>query len=218
MSSLVYAELKVADCDADFRVNDIPVWRLQHRKASFQAIPVHEFLVDGSNTLRITLAGASPPQQAQASLVVTRYPEGARIGDKGGQVMGRVDLRTPDPAGQPVLSAESSFSTSWPVRWSWQDLAAVDWAAPAARAAVLQFLQEFSRRLQASDAPWLAGALRPGWTSIARPTTWTRRWSSRKWTPASRAVGPTRVFAVAPFAPDDLALRPSRTAGWSSAC
>ncbi|MDB5857463.1 MAG: hypothetical protein JWQ76_1152 [Ramlibacter sp.] len=208
MSSLVYAEMRVAGCDADFRVNDIPVWRLQHREATFQAIPVHEFLVDGSNRLRITLVGNGTAPEAQASLAVTGYPEGARLGEKGGQPLGRVDLQTPDAAGQPVQSAESSFSSALPIRWSWQDLAAVDWASPAASAAVLQFLQEFSRRLQAGDAPWLAGALRPRMSEYCQaynmdPALELAEMDARI---ARRRADPS--FAVTPFAAGDLALRP----------
>lgn len=208
MNSLVYAELRVADCDAEFRVNDIPVWRLRHREAAFQSLPLHEFLVDGGNTLRIALEGAAPQAAARASIVLARYAQGARIGDGSGQPIGRLDLQSPGANGQPVPWVEGSFALGWPLRWSWQDLAPVDWSAPVAQAAVANFLQEFGRRLQAGDAPWLAGALRPRMQDYSQaynadPALELSELDARI---ARRRADAS--FAVHPFAASDLLLRP----------
>jgi hypothetical protein len=203
----IFAEMRVTECDADFWINDIPVWRMLHREAVFQGIPVHEFLVDGTNTLRVTLVGAQPTA-AQAAMTVSQYPAGARLGQGAGRLLGAVDLRTPGANNQPVIVAESSFSASLPLRWSWQDLPVVDWAAPNARAAVEQFLQEFARRLQASDRDWLVHVFEPRMADYCRAYGLDLQAELAEMDMRIARRRADSAFVVRPVTVADLALRP----------
>lgn len=174
MNNFIHAEIEVDGCDVQCRVNDIPVWSVLHRRSSFHAMPIHEFLVQGVNSIRLVRldqpvaqlpqdddAGeASPPATAQVR--VAAYPPDAPLGQGGGQQLALLSYGSRDAAGNSLRVADLQFDLPrWPFVWSWASLPAQDWYTPQMRRRVFDWLQEFAGRFRRADHAWLAAVLRP---------------------------------------------------------
>ena len=219
MTQIIHAELAVTDCDARFLVNDIPVGALRHRRSVYSAVPIHEYLVKGLNTLKIIRSDTPPPKEegaqdadaaaASARLTIAAYAPGTTPGNDPGAVAAVLDYKAVDAAGKPVTQAESSVNLpQLPFAWSWQALPVVDWVNPRAVSVVYTFLKEFSARFQSGDANWIMAALLPKMTDYCNAYSMDLRSeiAELQGRMARRTADPT--FAMTPFAEADLALRP----------
>jgi hypothetical protein len=128
MSTLIHAEFEVAQCDALFLVNDIPVGQLQHRRSARGVLPIHEFLQAGRNTLAIVRldavadgapggasgdsgAPADAPPAASAFLAITAWQAGQMPGTDPGRPVTRLEFKA-DPAAAPATTSPAPRAPS----------------------------------------------------------------------------------------------------------
>lgn len=222
MTPILHVEMQVTRCDARFLVNDIPVGTLRHRLSGYQALPIHEYLVQGQNTLRIERLDA-PPLPAPgdepaapdpdgppgARLSVAGYEVGMTPGQDKGRVTSLLEFKSLNASGQAVNAADGRFDlANWPMRWSWQALTVLDWQSPQARRAVFQFLQVFGQHFKAGDASAIGAALLPKMTDYCQAYGLNLRAEIAELNGrmARRAADPS--FEMLPLAEVDLVLRP----------
>jgi hypothetical protein len=132
---VIYAELHVRGCTAELYLNGIPLRRNVSPVQPFSAIPVHQYLIPGTNELEVVIEPGPTPSRARrgstmkaavgASAVarLVRYEEGQFTDSEEGERLveirweGATDTQEVFPksvAKQVALGARSG-------RWCWQD-------------------------------------------------------------------------------------------------
>lgn len=215
MTQIIHVVLDVQGIDAGFWVNDIPVGALRYRRSLHLAVPIHEYLVNGENTLRIVRT--DPPAEGEtqraeelvASMTVAGFAVGARPGIDPGDVMSTLRLRVSGSPAQGSQTAQGSFrQVAWPHLWVWQSLPAYDWSGAKAAAQVAQYLRTFADRFQLGDVAWLLAALLPKMSDYCTAYGLDLRAESAELAArmARRLADPS--FKMTPFADADLVLQP----------
>ncbi len=226
MNKIIHAAMTVAGIDARFLVNDIAVANLRHRRSTFSALPIHEFLVEGENTLQIVRTDApkeaesEPGDELFASLTLAGFAVGEQPGVDPGDRLSTLRLSIATPAaptaptapGAPVApvgaSVQGKFALpSWPHPWSWAALPAFDWSGAKAVALVAQYLRAFADKFQQGDSAWLLAELQQKMGDYCRAygidyTGEAAEFSARM---GRRMADPS--FKTIPFADADLALQ-----------
>lgn len=122
--NIYYLELTVARGSAEARVNDIPVYRETTDNPAVLTIPIHEYLIEGENTLKLIATPEDPenPEGFEARVRIARFEAGKPVGFSKG--FGLADIAwSEDLKGSPVATA---FEVTDPFRWLWESAPVVE--------------------------------------------------------------------------------------------
>lgn len=223
MERLLVAKLEVNDCEAELRLNGIPLARADAARPRV-VVPVHEYTIAGANRLELVLwpppatppAEAPPPsvagrasgqQSAHARILLPRV--GSPISESSARTLAQIDWAPAAGSAYEAplaLSEELSLPVSFP-RWRWLDAPPID-LTPALQAQVLALLQSYAQDLAAGEPERFLTGVRLRTEEIAvayqrRPEEETAR--LREHLAAAHAAGRLKWL---PLAADTLALRP----------
>ena len=117
--SAVYGVIRVGHGSGELRVNDIPIYRttIEDGIRTF-AIPIHEYLVDGENTIKLIAIPPDPeaPGAFEAQARVARFREGEFLNFEEGEGFAHV-VWEPSLGLRPIAQR---FAMDWPHRWVWE--------------------------------------------------------------------------------------------------
>jgi len=132
MNKMIHAEMRLSNCSAELYINDIPI---KKSDTPFISIPVHEYLVDGENTVALVIEPGRTPAQARiigtekdpegmvATMRLAKYPVGEFTEDESAQVL--VSRTWNGKSGEdktfPKLLIEKIDLGKNFGRWAWQD-------------------------------------------------------------------------------------------------
>jgi hypothetical protein len=217
MERLLLLRLRSVGCAAEARINDIPVARTP-RGGGAANVPVHEYLLEGSNHIALAIEPGWPgvaaaPRLAEATTGASLRLLLPRIGQLGSELNARTlaDLDWAVPEGEiyaPQVAASRSIELpiKFP-RWRWLDLQPVADLA-AAQPVVARFVQNLAIALAKGDADAFLIAARLRFEELAQAyqkpaADLAARWRSRiQLLHATKALKP-----VLPALPEVL-LRP----------
>lgn len=164
MERLLLLRLRAVGCAAEARVNDVPVLRLPAGGGN-AALPVHEYLTEGDNTLQLVVEpGAAAPRLAAGPSMAALRLLLPRCGQPGSELSARglaeldwaaADGEVIQPS--PTLQQQLVLPAKLP-RWRWFDAPPLD-DVPGAQPLVAAFVQQLALSLAQGDPePFLSAA------------------------------------------------------------
>jgi hypothetical protein len=199
MERLLVIKLDALDCDAEARINGIPVARAHPGRPRI-VVPVHEYTLAGSNRLELVIwprpnqpAGAPlpPPQmrlgdgRRSATVRILLPRVGGPADESSARSLGQLDWAAAEgvPYEAPLtLVLDVTIPVSFP-RWRWMDAPLAE-ATPALHALALSTVQALAQDLAAGETDRFLHALRLRTEELAsayqrRPEDDVQRWRTR---------------------------------------
>jgi hypothetical protein len=196
MERLLVVKLDALDCDAELRLNDFPLLRVDPARPSAQ-MPVHEFTTAGNNRLELVIwprpaheraAEAPPPlacvadgqRAARARILLPRI--GSVADETGARTLAQLDWAPPAGSGYEApltLQQDVMLPVNFP-RWRWLEAPQIE-DPLAHRANAFAFVRGIAEDLERGQAErmLLATRLRTEELALAylrRPEDETARW------------------------------------------
>ncbi|MCG2592905.1 hypothetical protein LZ009_08940 [Ramlibacter sp. XY19] len=176
-----HVDVRLAGCEAEVWLNDIPVLRLTgDRIPPFATRPVAEFLRGSKNVLTVVpFPGPTPgtsrqamPRQAAADAAIEAklvlYEPGDFPGSGAGDDV--ITMVFGEGATQPLPTQPASLSTDGPAGlppWGWERAARID-SDPRIRSAIGQFVQAAQTAFAAGDAAFFLRLARTNFQELAQ--------------------------------------------------
>ena len=215
-------ECRVKGCEADFYLNDVPVFRRSEEAGAFAAGQFHELLVAGRNELAIVVQPGKSPSaalsggraerrvtglEATAEAKVVRYPHGAMIGGDEGVVLGAIRWESAEhrnPIVFPLVRSSAFERESSEAPWSWEQGAGLT-VDEATTAKALGFVKELRFSLGLGKPDVFVSAASPRIADLARAyghSPEEKREESVQW-----VIGESPGWFFEPLKPAELDLR-----------
>jgi hypothetical protein len=223
MERLLVVKLDAVDCEAEVRLNGIPLARVAAARPR-AIVPAHEFTMAGNNRLELIIwprpattpdKPALPPEPRvsdgrRSAHVRILLPRIGSPADEGtARTLAQLDWAPPEREAYqaPVLlSQDITLPVSFP-RWRWMD-APVSELTPAMHASALAFIQAVATDLMAGDVDRFVAATRLRTEELAlayqrRPEDETARWRAHL-----LALHAAKAFKFKELTAEGLVLRP----------
>lgn len=217
MERLLLLRLRSVGCAAEARINDIPVARTPASGGQVN-VPVHEYLLSGTNQLTLLLDPGAPGLPAAPRLAAQPLAAHAglllpRIGQPGSPLSARTlaELELAVPEGEiytaPLAAQRSTeLPISFP-RWRWLDLPPVADAA-AVQPLVAAFVQGLAVSLAKGDPEPFLQAARLRFEELAVAYQKPVAELAARWRARIQMLYATKAVRMVLPAPTELHLRP----------
>lgn len=179
INSMIHLDMQVVNCDAEFLFNGIPIRRLTFSNEQFYTTVAHKYLVNGTNSLEITVMPGNTPStskepypkqdsdlsEASAIMRLVQYPVGATPGEiEQANVLAELTWQ--------YNHVDEEKSNHWPrllhsdvslpklfEPWQWQNAEAID--IETERANIITSIKTIHHLFESGDGNRMAQACHP---------------------------------------------------------